>query len=149
MKDEGSAGGDFILYPLSFILWLLLLLSMFFRLRQLLELIRFSHTLFALPFALLAAAMAWAANRRSVPPVPFRWLDLLGILVCMVAARSAGHGIQPAGRPPAGRAEPAHRNAAPAHRTAGRRRRGVVYDRLFAGVCGRHVAFLPRNWLPL
>ncbi len=62
---------------------------MFLRFRQLLELIRFSHTLFALPFALLAAAMAWAANACEEPPVPFRWLDLAGILVCMVAARSA------------------------------------------------------------
>ena len=59
------------------------------RIRQLLEMIRFSHTLFALPFALLAAAMAWAANARSEPPEPFRWLDLLGILVCMATARSA------------------------------------------------------------
>ena len=58
-------------------------------LRRLLELIRFSHTVFALPFALLAAAMAWAANLRADPPVAFRWLDLLGILVCMVFARSA------------------------------------------------------------
>jgi 4-hydroxybenzoate polyprenyltransferase len=57
-------------------------------LRHLLELIRFSHTLFALPFALLAAAMAWAANLRSTPPVAFRWQDLLGILLCMVFARS-------------------------------------------------------------
>jgi 4-hydroxybenzoate polyprenyltransferase len=56
---------------------------------RLLELIRFSHTLFALPFALLAGAMAWSANLRSDPPVVFRWLDLLGILVCMVFARSA------------------------------------------------------------
>jgi 4-hydroxybenzoate polyprenyltransferase len=56
---------------------------------RLLELIRFSHTVFALPFALLSAAMAWAANLRSDPPVAFRWLDLLGILVCMVFARSA------------------------------------------------------------
>ncbi len=62
---------------------------MFFRIRQLLELIRFSHTLFALPFALLAAAMAWAANRHAASPLPFRWLDLWGILFCMVAARSA------------------------------------------------------------
>ena len=59
------------------------------RIVQLLEMIRFSHTLFALPFALLSAAMAWATNARSVPPVPFRWLDLAGILVCMVTARSA------------------------------------------------------------
>jgi len=53
------------------------------RLRQLLELIRFSHTVFALPFALLAAALAWQDE-------PFRWQDLAGILLCMVFARSAG-----------------------------------------------------------
>jgi len=58
-------------------------------LRHLLEMIRFSHTLFALPFALLAAAMAWAVNVRSQPPIPFRIQDLAGILVCMVCARSA------------------------------------------------------------
>lgn len=50
--------------------------------RRLLEMIRFSHTLFALPFALLSAALAWRDE-------PFRWLDLLGILVCMTVARSA------------------------------------------------------------
>jgi len=50
--------------------------------RKLLELIRFSHTIFALPFALLAAALAWADER-------FRWQDLIGILLCMVFARSA------------------------------------------------------------
>lgn len=58
-------------------------------LQKLLELIRFSHTLFALPFALLAGAMAWSANARATPPIAFRWLDLLGILVCMTTARSA------------------------------------------------------------
>lgn len=62
---------------------------MLVRLRQLLEMIRFSHTLFALPFALLAAVMAWAANARSEPPAPFRWQDLAGILIAMVTARSA------------------------------------------------------------
>ncbi len=59
------------------------------RVRRILEMIRFGHTLFALPFALLAAAMAWAANARGNPPVPFRWRDLAGILLCMVFARSA------------------------------------------------------------
>ncbi|MEO2033984.1 MAG: 4-hydroxybenzoate octaprenyltransferase, partial [Planctomycetaceae bacterium] len=53
-------------------------------LRQYLELIRFSHTIFALPFALLAAILAW--QERSSP---FRWRDLVGILLCMVFARSA------------------------------------------------------------
>jgi len=55
---------------------------MFAVVRKLLELIRFSHTVFALPFALLSAALAWADER-------FRWQDLLGILLCMVFARSA------------------------------------------------------------
>lgn len=59
------------------------------RVVQLLQMIRFSHTLFALPFALLAAVMAWKANLRSDPPIAFRWQDLAGILACMVCARSA------------------------------------------------------------
>lgn len=55
---------------------------MFNRVRQFLELIRFSHTVFALPFALLAAVLAWR-------DVAFRLRDLAGILLCMVFARSA------------------------------------------------------------
>ncbi len=58
-------------------------------LRHILEMIRFSHTLFALPFALLAAVMAWVAGARTEPEVAFRWRDLLGIVLCMVLARSA------------------------------------------------------------
>lgn len=53
-------------------------------LRHFLELVRFSHTVFALPFALISAALAWSA-----PGVEFRWLDLAGIVLCMVLARSA------------------------------------------------------------
>lgn len=55
---------------------------MFTKLRTFLEMIRFSHTIFALPFALLSAVLAWQV-------VPFRLLDLVGILLCMVFARSA------------------------------------------------------------
>jgi 4-hydroxybenzoate polyprenyltransferase len=62
---------------------------MFAAVRHILELIRFSHTLFALPFALIAALMAWTMNLREAPPTPFRWQDLAGILLCMVTARSA------------------------------------------------------------
>ena len=62
---------------------------MFVRLRHLLEMIRFSHTLFALPFALLAAVMAWSAGQADGSVVAFQWRDLLGILVCMATARSA------------------------------------------------------------
>ncbi|MEQ1903703.1 MAG: UbiA-like polyprenyltransferase [Pirellulaceae bacterium] len=57
------------------------------KFRQILEMIRFSHTLFALPFALLAAIMAWVAP--SATPVRFHWLHLVGILLAMVGARSA------------------------------------------------------------
>lgn len=62
---------------------------MFQQLRHILEMIRFSHTLFALPFAMLAAVMAWTAHDIEKNRVGFHWLHLLGILVCMVAARSA------------------------------------------------------------
>src|SRR5687767_2844403 len=77
---------------------------MFRTIRHLLEMIRFSHTLFALPFALLAAMMAWTTPivvSRQLPvasgqlpvagqaPPPFRWEHLAGILICMVGARSA------------------------------------------------------------
>ena len=52
------------------------------RLRLLLELIRFSHTIFALPFALLSAVLAWRGQQ-------VRWQELVGILLCMLFARSA------------------------------------------------------------
>ena len=104
---------------------------MFRTARHLLELIRFSHTLFALPFALLAALMAWRLQAIERPPVDpyeiqvanmsevlwsndsmvhdryvefggvrfnlewlpiwkfyFRWQEIVGILLCMVTARS-------------------------------------------------------------
>ncbi|MEM9354035.1 MAG: UbiA-like polyprenyltransferase [Planctomycetota bacterium] len=96
--------------------------------RHFLSLIRFSHTLFALPFALLAAVMAWRLRRlqqadgfdsafitehadgsfsalhdmevsvgsMTLPldwlfesRLAIRWQELVGILLCMVFARSA------------------------------------------------------------
>jgi len=63
------------------------------RLRLFLEMIRFSHTLFALPFALLSAVMAWTANAQAEPPVAFRIRELVGVLLCMVFARSAAMGF--------------------------------------------------------
>lgn len=54
------------------------------RIRHLLELIRFSHTVFALPFALLSAVLAW-----RLPDSPFQATQLLGIVLCMICARSA------------------------------------------------------------
>lgn len=66
---------------------------MWMRLRHLLELIRFSHTLFALPFALLAAVMAWRVPTAAGASVPLRGRDLLGVLCCMVCARSAAMAV--------------------------------------------------------
>jgi 4-hydroxybenzoate polyprenyltransferase len=50
--------------------------------RYFLGMIRFSHTFFSLPFALLAALLAWR-------DVPVQWPHIAGIVVCMVFARSA------------------------------------------------------------
>jgi 4-hydroxybenzoate polyprenyltransferase len=55
--------------------------KMLLNARRILEMIRFSHTLFALPFALLAACLAWRE-------VPFQPRHLLGIVLAMVFARS-------------------------------------------------------------
>ena len=52
---------------------------------EILGMIKFSHTLFALPFALLGAALAsWTPDGWGG-----RWQDWLGIVLCMVTARSA------------------------------------------------------------
>lgn len=53
--------------------------------RDYLELVRFSHTLFALPFALLGAVLA-AWGPRGLEGRPRDWL---GIILCMATARSA------------------------------------------------------------
>lgn len=50
------------------------------------RMIKLSHTIFALPFALAAAWLSWRY-------ADFAWLDLLLILVCMVTARSAAMGF--------------------------------------------------------
>lgn len=62
---------------------------MWSRLRTLLEMIRFSHTVFALPFALLSAVMCWTVPDSQGLVPSFVALDLLGIVLCMVFARSA------------------------------------------------------------
>src|SRR5262245_27478471 len=48
--------------------------------------VRFSHSVFALPFALVGALLA---SRL----VPFAWMRLVWIAVCMVTARSAAMGF--------------------------------------------------------
>jgi len=120
-----------------------------FIIRQFLELVRFSHTLFALPFALLAAAMAWKLSLASEPPVPFRWQDLVGILVCMVFARSAAMAFN---RLADRRLDGLNPRTAARHIPAGAL--GATGVAAFTAVCSLGfvagtLLFLPRNPLPL
>src|SRR5918998_725333 len=48
--------------------------------------VRFSHSVFALPFALTGALLAWREH-------PFSWAQVGWIVVCMVSARSAAMGF--------------------------------------------------------
>ncbi len=52
-----------------------------------LGLIRFSHTIFALPFAALATVMALATPLPSGNAPVFRLRDMIGVLLCMVFAQ--------------------------------------------------------------
>jgi 4-hydroxybenzoate polyprenyltransferase len=94
------------------------------RLSSLLEMIRFSHTLFALPFALLSALLAWQK------PDSFHWFDLLGILLCMVFARSAAMAFNRLVDQPYDAANP---RTAQRHLPAGKLSVGAVSS--FAAIC--------------
>jgi 4-hydroxybenzoate polyprenyltransferase len=67
------------------------------RLTSYLELVRFSHTIFALPFVIMAAliaartgGIAAVVTAGTAPAGIFGWLrPALGILLCMVSARTA------------------------------------------------------------
>ncbi len=59
---------------------------LWYRLRLTLEMIKFEHSVFALPFALTGALLAFRQNGFDSPGI---WRQLLWIVVAMVAARSA------------------------------------------------------------
>ena len=59
------------------------------KLRDYLSLIKFSHTVFALPFALIGFALAFVRTGSLHGDSTFRWELLLPMLLCMVFARSA------------------------------------------------------------
>jgi 4-hydroxybenzoate polyprenyltransferase len=54
-----------------------------------LKLVKFSHTIFAMPFALLAFTYAWVTSEPSHP----LWLLLLQVVGCMVFARNVAMGF--------------------------------------------------------
>src|SRR5688572_2064722 len=56
------------------------------KLATYLSFVRFSHSVFALPFALTGALLAWRGR-------PFSWSQVGWIVVCMVGARSAAMGF--------------------------------------------------------
>jgi 4-hydroxybenzoate polyprenyltransferase len=56
------------------------------KLATYLSFVRFSHSVFALPFALTGALLAWREQ-------PFSWAQVAWIVVCMVSARSAAMGF--------------------------------------------------------
>lgn len=56
------------------------------KLATYLSFIRFSHSVFALPFALTGALLAWRDH-------PFSWSQVAWIIACMVSARSAAMGF--------------------------------------------------------
>jgi 4-hydroxybenzoate polyprenyltransferase len=56
------------------------------KLSTYLSFVRFSHSVFALPFALTGALLAWRDE-------PFSWTQVAWIVVCMVSARSAAMGF--------------------------------------------------------
>lgn len=52
------------------------------------RMIKFSHSIFALPFALVAGAIAWRLEQVTITPT-----DVLLLLICMVTARTAAMGF--------------------------------------------------------
>src|SRR3954449_6285253 len=56
------------------------------KLTTYLSFVRFSHSVFALPFALTGALLAWRDH-------PFSWSQVGWIVLCMVSARSAAMGF--------------------------------------------------------
>ncbi len=59
------------------------------RVRHYLSLVKFSHTVFALPFALIGFTLGTIELKRSGIENPFEWPLFVKMLLCMVFARSA------------------------------------------------------------
>ena len=114
------------------------------RLRHFLEMIRFSHTLFALPFALLSACLAWRQN--WLDGIAFHWQELIGILLCMVFARSTAMAFN---RLVDRRIDAVNPRTATRHIPAGILSTAAVTA--FTGACGfafiaSTLLFLPNRW---
>ena len=117
-------------------------------LRSYLELVRFSHTIFALPFALMAVILAFQAQAPAATSPAEWWRRGLGVLLCMVTARTAAMAFN---RLVDRSYDAANPRTATRHLPRGDLAVGEVFG-LVALSCGAFIAatllFLP-NWLPL
>jgi len=117
-------------------------------LRSYLELVRFSHTIFALPFALMAAILAFQAPAGAATSPADWWRRGLGVLLCMVTARTAAMAFN---RLVDRTFDAANPRTATRHLPRGDLGVGEVFGLVVAS-CGAFIAatllFLP-NWLPL
>lgn len=117
-------------------------------LRSYLELVRFSHTIFALPFALMAAILAFQAPAGAATSPADWWRRGLGVLLCMVTARTAAMAFN---RLVDRSFDAANPRTATRHLPRGDLGVGEVFGLVVAS-CGAFIAatllFLP-NWLPL
>jgi 4-hydroxybenzoate polyprenyltransferase len=117
-------------------------------LRSYLELVRFSHTIFALPFALMAVILAFQAPAPAATSSAEWWRRGLGVLLCMVTARTAAMAFN---RLVDRSFDAANPRTATRHLPRGDLAVGEVFG-LVALSCGAFIAatllFLP-NWLPL
>ena len=114
------------------------------RVADILGMIKFSHTLFALPFALLGAAMA-ARHNDGWHSTPRQWV---GILLCMATARSAAMAFN---RLVDRRIDAKNPRTATRHLPAGRLSVAAVAAFTIAcaaGFVASTLLFLPDNWLP-
>ena len=117
-------------------------------LRSYLELVRFSHTIFALPFALMAAILAFQAPAGAATSPADWWRRGLGVLLCMVTARTAAMAFN---RLVDRSFDAANPRTATRHLPRGDLGVREVFGLVVAS-CGAFIAatllFLP-NWLPL
>ncbi len=110
--------------------------------RDILGMIKFSHTLFALPFALLGAALA----AKGPEGWRGRWQDWLGILLCMATARSAAMAFN---RLADRRIDALNPRTATRHLPSGRLSTASVVAFTLAtavGFVGSTLLFLPNRW---
>ncbi len=116
--------------------------------RRFLELIRFSHTIFALPFAVLACILALVVPRETALSQTQLACRLLGVLLCMVTARSAAMAFN---RLVDARIDAANPRTAKRHIPAGELSSSQVWF-FFAAMVGLFelacLLFMP-NWLPI